>query len=200
LVDPWSLDLAKNSFTENGIKVLCEKLKKSETIVSVNFVGNQLAPALFEMLEGHNFITSIAVGNGQSFQGIKLSSQNAVFFGKVLQNPECLLTTLEIVDLNLTQQAHYTLAKAISGCQSVEDLNLRGNAFGCDNQTFLRLMEVVPRLISLNLSQNGLDDKNIECLAKAIGESRTLKILNLSSNLFGSRGLIFLLHGLREQP
>ena len=61
-------------------------------------------------------------------------------------------------------------------------------------------MEVVPRLISLNLSQNGLDDKNIECLAKAIGESRTLKILNLSSNLFGSRGLIFLLHGLREQP
>lgn len=104
---PCTIDLSKNNFSDVGLKRIAQELKNSTSLFHVSLSGNQIttegAQYLFSMLDGHQYLTSLELQNRDCYkQKIKIGTKGAQILQKVLSNPNCLISNLELTDAALT--------------------------------------------------------------------------------------------------
>jgi Ran GTPase-activating protein (RanGAP) involved in mRNA processing and transport len=106
-----------------------------------------------------------------------------------------------------SMQSVQAISSLIQTTATIRDLNLRALWIDFNHGSVQRLVNLVPffralrcnsSLQSLTLSENYLTSHDIEDLAIAIYDNRTLKSLNLSHNNFGDRGAYALLEAVRN--
>ncbi|OMJ82144.1 hypothetical protein SteCoe_17218 [Stentor coeruleus] len=160
------VDLSKNSLGSEGIFVLLKEISDSQTIVHLNLSNNEIIPEGFDniakILSYHPSIVSIDFSSYEGLHRNRLSSCGAMSICQVL-NSNPLLQFLGLSGTGLSDGIEF-IAQGIT-----ENYNL----------------------FSLDLSNNALNGKMMECLTRAVVKTE-LKILNLSNNKIGDEGCEFI--------
>lgn len=193
------VDLSKNDFTNEGLRVLAETLRDfNSTIVHLNIGGNHIGPEgtmhLFQALQGHPSLVSLNLANNDCHKHkIKIGQKSAEALKFLLTSPGCLLTHLNLTDNAMTGESLINILEGVSQCPSLVTLDLAQNDFSSNPAVFTALLSIFSERNSLQeliLNQNQLTDKHIDelsnCLAKA--KDLALQRLDLSSNKISYKG------------
>jgi len=84
----------------------------------------------------------------------------------MLQDPNCLISNLEITEGCLTSNGHLALAKGLIQCKQIQYLTLDRNDFGTEYEAYdlLLTMFSTHNLQQISLAGNNLTDKAISKL------------------------------------
>lgn len=160
------VDLSKNSLASEGVFVLLKEISDSQTIVHLDLSNNEITPEGFDniakILCYHPSIISIDFSSYEGLHRNRLSSAGAISLCQALRcNP--LLQFLCLSGTGLSDGIEF-IAQGIT-----ENSNL----------------------VSLDLSNNALNGKMMECLTKAVVKTE-IRILNLSNNKIADEGCEFI--------
>ena len=165
------VDLSKNCFSNTGLKQLGLILARhNDTIVHLDIGGNHIqtegAMSLFKSLANHPSLVSLNLANNDCYKNkIKIGAKGAEELHRMLSEPLCLITNLDLTDNALTVDAMGHVLKGMQACRSLISINLTQNDLGLSNSTFTQLMQVLDYsscqnehsiLQELNLSENQL--------------------------------------------
>ena len=103
---------------------------------------------------------------------------------------ECLSSVPQLVSLNLTdtkmgEKEVVDLAKVIKNVSQLKLLDLSGNHLGPAVSVLSECLSLVPQLVSLNLANAKIGEKEIKALAKALKNVPQFQVLSLNSNPLG---------------
>ncbi|OMJ78086.1 hypothetical protein SteCoe_22196 [Stentor coeruleus] len=160
------VDLSKNSLSCEGVFVLLKEISDSQTIVHLDLSNNEITPEGFDniakILSYHPSIISVDFSSYEGLHRNRLSNSGAMSLCQALTcNP--LLQFIGLSGTGLSDGIEF-IAQGIT-----ENYNL----------------------VSLDLSNNALNGKMMECLTKAVVKTE-LKILNLGFNKICDEGCEFI--------
>ena len=109
LVRPTSLDLSKNSFTEQGLRTLADAVSKLDSLIHLSLSGNAIssdsALYFFNAVQFSTHLTSLELRNSENFiSKIKIGTKGAYALKSVMINS--VLSILDLTDAGLTQEGH----------------------------------------------------------------------------------------------
>lgn len=160
------VDLSKNSLAGDGAYILLKEINESQTIAHLDLSNNEIPPEGFEkialILASHPSIVSIDFSSYEGLHRNRLSNTGAMHLSTALKK-NMLLQFIGLSGTGLNDGIEH-IALGITGT--------------CN-------------LVSLDLSNNGLIGKQMECLSKAVVKTQ-LKMLNLSYNKIADDGCEFL--------
>jgi Ran GTPase-activating protein (RanGAP) involved in mRNA processing and transport len=124
------VDLSKNDFSNEGLKVLADTLRAhNSTVVHLDIGGNHIGPEgtmyLFQALQNHPSIVSLNLANNDCYKNkIKIGQKSAEALKALLSAPGCLLTHLNLKDNALTSESLINILEGVSRCPSLITLDL----------------------------------------------------------------------------
>jgi Ran GTPase-activating protein (RanGAP) involved in mRNA processing and transport len=130
------VDLSKNFFTNQGLKVIGETLKLyNTTVIHLNLGGNHIsadgAAYLFQCLENHPSMVSLDLANNDCYKNkMKIGVKGAQALLSMLSAPNCLIAHLDLTDNALTSEALLNIMEGVKNCKSIVTLNLTQNDLG----------------------------------------------------------------------
>ena len=109
------------------------------------------------------------------------------------------ISTLHILNDNITEKGAITLAKLLKGNMTLQQLTVRGNSIGEGGATALAEMLKENRTLQqLDVSHNSIGEGGVTALAEMLKENGTLQQLNVSVNSIGDEGATALAEMLKE--
>lgn len=205
-----SVDLSKNDFSNEGLKVLAETLRDyNSTVVHLSLGGNHIGTEgtmhLFQCLKNHPSLVSLNLANTDCYKNkIKIGHKSAEALKVLLESPGCLLTHLNLTDNAMTSESLISIFEGVSHCPSLISLDLTQNDLSTNSAVFSKLLGIFNEknaLHELVLSQSMLNDRNIEDLAACLQAKRNpnLQRLNLSANKITYKGAQLLLQAMVQR-
>ncbi|RLN46259.1 hypothetical protein BBJ29_005361 [Phytophthora kernoviae] len=195
------LDLKRPSRYERGTQVLR---------YDNYYFGDKRAEALGEALQllpvpvqtlsmknvGVSGSGSSAIMNGMPIRQLKhldfsenrLGTKGALTIFRTLENPQVNLTTLDLGNNQLGDQAVRLLAQCLLNRCTLEHLDLRRNNIYHAAFSIGELLRISTPLTTLNLSWNNIRGEPAQHLARCMMENLTLTHLDLSDNTLGNNG------------
>ena len=147
-----------------------------------NHIQTEGAISFFKSLSNHPSLISLNLANNDCYKNkIKIGAKGAEYLKRMLEQPLCLISNLDLTDNALTIDAMNSVLKGMQACKSLISINLTQNDLGLANSPFTSLMQVLDYSIDptckdfsllqeLNLSDNQLQDRNIEELSTVLSK------------------------------
>ncbi|XP_060780479.1 NACHT, LRR and PYD domains-containing protein 3-like [Neoarius graeffei] len=191
------LDLRGNDPGASGVKLLTDLLqdpdcKLEKLRLSDCRITEEGYAALAEALKSSHLIELDLRGNDPGASGVKLLTD-------LLQDPDCKLTTLRVIDNNIKEEGYTALAEALKSSH-LRELDLRGNDPGASGVKLLTdlLQDPDCKLTTLRLSDCRITEEGYTALAEALKSSHLIE-LDLRGNDPGASG-VKLLTDLLQDP
>ncbi|XP_059818858.1 NACHT, LRR and PYD domains-containing protein 3-like [Hypanus sabinus] len=182
------LRLGANKLGDSGVKLVSAALRNPECKIQqlwLNHVGltDSGAVDLVSTLRTNRLLTELNVSENElRDSGVKLVSA-------ALRNPECIIQTLGLRDVGLTDSGAEDLVSALSTNPSLTELDLSDNKLGDSGVKLVSAALGNPesKIQKIELKKVGLTDSGAEHLVSALSTNRSLTELNLGINSLTDR-------------
>ncbi|XP_072466351.1 NACHT, LRR and PYD domains-containing protein 9A-like isoform X1 [Notamacropus eugenii] len=194
-------NLALNVIRLEGVmKLLCGVLAKQDCKLQTLslmecHLNHTCSQNLFSALSSNESLKELDLRRNALVEGeIKLMC-------KALENQNCKLETLSLMDCHLNRTCSQNLFSALISNKSLKDLDLSGNSLEESGIKLLCQALGNPncKLGTLRLSRCALTTACLQELLPVICSSENLKTLDLSFNLFGDEGMKLMCEALEKQ-
>ncbi|XP_060780493.1 NACHT, LRR and PYD domains-containing protein 3-like [Neoarius graeffei] len=179
------LDLSENKVGNSGVQRVCALLKHQPCNLQILRLSDcsiteEGYAALAEALKSSHLIELDLRGNDPGASGVKLLTD-------LLQDPDCKLTTLRVIDNNIKEEGYAALAEALKSSH-LRELDLRGNDPGASGVKLLTdlLQDPDCKLTTLRLLKSPEAEEACGRLTKVLETNPLLQThLNLRGKIKG---------------
>jgi len=176
---------------EEDILRKIEELSSQENNTSLNFEINKHPRVLDILLEAYETFPNL-----RKLTDLNLTNNWLCGWSLTIELLEFLKLFPELVSLNLDWNDFSSVSSVSSVCTKDQTLNLKHlSIHGCyinvirrNSYNIIGFLERFPKLVSLKLGDNGLDDKWMKRFEPVLGQYHDLAELNLNSNVIGPEG------------
>ena len=179
------IKLSGNPIGDGGAQYIAALLKQSDKIVSLDISNCSLGDAgsklLFRALRSNKTLVNLNIGNNSGV------SRNALGMGSVgelvlMLQENKVLSELGLVMTELTTDHITMIAGGLAKNKTLQVLNISSNNMGTKGAVCLIGALVGSQLQELFLASNHIRDDFAVHFAKFLGENKTLRVIDVSSN------------------
>jgi Ran GTPase-activating protein (RanGAP) involved in mRNA processing and transport len=194
------LNLSGNQFTEIGAHSLARAIEYNSTVTCLNLQGNFIGPKGASYL-GLALKDNVSITN-LNIAGNKIGDEGVSRFAACLSGEECVLQTLNLNNNKMTADGLSYLGKYMTSNQSLTELSLSGNKVGPEGAKVLSklLSHSGSCISSLELVRCDIRAQGAYDIASGLENNKQLRILNLRGNGLGDKGMTHLSKALEVNP